>query len=763
MNLFRNRAFHAAIAAGLALAVCSPISARAERFQSSDTAGTSPPPLIPPALKVLAARATLKPGWAPLERYAASASGQETKGLAYLALGYHEYQAADYSAAMDHLARAAAARFTLADFADYYRASSASLADEPEIAAQVLTGFASRYPHSTLRAEATRLLAWSLIGSHRPQDAIGILESVPDVQKQPALELLLGQAREQAGESSGAVEAYQDLYYRSPNAPEAGPAGSALKRLEAQMGGSYPAPSRDLLATRAAELEKGGHYEAALSEYEALLRDDSGSASAAEWRLGRDRCWFHLGRNAEALADLSEAGWPSGEVDAERGLALVRVTERSDDQTAMLAEVDRLSRLYPQSQAYAAALNSVAFFFTRQEDWGRGAVYNGRLAAGFPDSDLAGRALWEAAWAAYLGGERDQAEQHFLAYLGRYPTSFRVPAALYWIGRLEELQGRPAEAQSIYGLLTGRFRNDYYSFQASSRLRALPAAPAGGAVRPVSAPSGPFPPEIETVRSQAVPLPDPALLCERLTGTEERPAMILATLGLGDLAEHDLHLRLQAQGAGAESSTLHLALARVERDDEKFDLATYNAKRAVPAYAEYDFAALPAELWSLLYPQAFWDLVRRDAFGNHLDPYMVMALVRQESGFNPKAVSGPGARGLMQLLPPARDAGRRSGHRRAAGNLLDPGYNLRAGCSYLSQILREFNGSLEQALAAYNAGPDRVKEWMNGHSYAEPAAFVESIPFPETRAYVEAVMRDTEVYRRLMTGKPKFRSCRPQS
>ena len=737
-----------------AILVCAPrISALGSPQAES---GVPAPTLVPSELRTLAAHGDQKAAWAPLARYAASAKDREAQGEAYLALGYREYQAKDYSAAMDHLARAAATGFPLADYAIYYRASAASLANEPEIAAQALADFSTRFPASALHLEATRLLAWSLIGAHRPSDAVTVLGAVTDIAKHQPLQLLLAQAREDLGELKTAVEAYQDIYYRSPTAPEAGVADTALQRLEGKMGGSYPAPNEEMRAERARILENDGRWQTSLGEYEALLRDAPASASAAAWRLGRDRCWAHVGRASEAAADLAAPGWPQGAIDAERGLLVLRVAEGNHDEAAATAEVDRLAQLYPQSPFYAAALNSIAFFYTRHEDWGRSAVYNSRLATGFPDSDLAPRALWESAWAAYVGGEREGAEKAFLEYLGRYPASFRVPAGLYWVGRLEELQGRAASARAIYALGVRMYRSEYYAVQAAKR---------AGDTRIVHAAvtAAPLPPEIETVRSKAAPLPEYSLVCGRLPGGDERRGLILAALGLDDLAQHELRTRLQAAGDGPESARVKLALARVERDAKRYDVATYYVKRAVPGYIEYDFSALPADLWALLYPQEFWTLVRRYSALNHLDPYLVMALIRQESGFNAKAVSGPGARGLMQLLPPTArtlaGGSRRSRHRRAAGNLLNPDYNLRVGCSYLAQIIAEFNGNLEQALAAYNAGPDRVHEWLNGHTHSEDAEFVESIPFPETRAYVETVLRDAGVYRGLIAGKPRFLAC----
>jgi len=81
------------------------------------------------------------------------------------------------------------------------------------------------------------------------------------------------------------------------------------------------------------------------------------------------------------------------------------------------------------------------------------------------------------------------------------------------------------------------------------------------------------------------------------------------------------------------------------------------------------------------------------------------------------------------------------------------------GCTYLAGLLQMFGGSLEQALAAYNAGDSRVKDWLSQRQFSEPAEFAETIPFRETRVYVQTVLRDVEVYRQLMTGEAAFAPC----
>ncbi len=127
------------------------------------------------------------------------------------------------------------------------------------------------------------------------------------------------------------------------------------------------------------------------------------------------------------------------------------------------------------------------------------------------------------------------------------------------------------------------------------------------------------------------------------------------------------------------------------------------------------------------------------------------ALIRQESEFNPKAISRANARGLAQVMPATgRQLSRKLGipsFRTAM--LFTPDTNLKLGTYYLKQLSDELQGKWEAALASYNAGKSHVNAWLAAGNYREPAEFVESIPFNETRAYVQSVMRNAEVYRKL--------------
>jgi soluble lytic murein transglycosylase len=155
----------------------------------------------------------------------------------------------------------------------------------------------------------------------------------------------------------------------------------------------------------------------------------------------------------------------------------------------------------------------------------------------------------------------------------------------------------------------------------------------------------------------------------------------------------------------------------------------------VPTFAAYQ------------YPRAYWSRVVQAADAERLDPYVVLALMRQESLFDPTAVSPAAAYGLMQLLVPT--ASRVAGRQIEAVALVDPTTNITLGARYLRQLLDRFGGNLAKALAAYNGGEEAVAKWERRAPEAPTDEFVESISYRETRHYVKQVLGNYRRYRRL--------------
>jgi soluble lytic murein transglycosylase-like protein len=130
---------------------------------------------------------------------------------------------------------------------------------------------------------------------------------------------------------------------------------------------------------------------------------------------------------------------------------------------------------------------------------------------------------------------------------------------------------------------------------------------------------------------------------------------------------------------------------------------------------------------------------------------MIAALVRQESEFNPTVISHANAYGLAQVLPSTgRSISRKAGIRKFRTTMLfSPDINLKLGTIYVRMLLDGLQGQWESALASYNAGKSRVVNWKTWFDFREPAEFVETIPLTETRNYVQVVLRNADVYRRL--------------
>ena len=161
------------------------------------------------------------------------------------------------------------------------------------------------------------------------------------------------------------------------------------------------------------------------------------------------------------------------------------------------------------------------------------------------------------------------------------------------------------------------------------------------------------------------------------------------------------------------------------------------------------------QYWRLIFPQPYWGDLTADSQKNGLDPYLVASLIRQESEFNAGAVSPAHAYGLMQLLPSVgKENAKKEGIRGfQTASLLNPTVNLELGSRNLRLALDRFGGQAEYALAAYNAGDVPVRLWMSSGDYKDIQEFVESIPYTETREYVQAILRNREMYRTLYGGR----------
>jgi soluble lytic murein transglycosylase len=516
-----------------------------------------------------------------------------------------------------------------------------------------------------------------------------------------------------------------------PTSAEADAAYAELKKLSIT---TQPTPAQH--KTRADLLMKARRYGDAADEYRELaIQAAPADRPAAE--LAFADALHRSGRNREAKAELATLVNATPEQNAQRFYILGEVAWASDQNELFYQLVDQLRQMAPTSSWLESALLSVANLHLVHHEYDQALDAFRELQQRFPKGSRASYAHWKAAWLTLRMGRNDDAKKLFEEQIAAYPAGNEANAALYWRARLAEEDNDPAMARAFYQKLSDRYRNYYYAELARQRLKQLPAAA--------------DPPGQYSLLDRIPPLEHG----EKITLAEAPPddlhyqkAKLLGNGGLIDLAVRELD---KAASDDQDKSWSPAETAQLYIDTGHYDRAIEVMKRSVPSYFAVDIPTLPREYWEALFPRPFWPDFKKFSVANGLDPYLVASLIRQESEFNPIAVSRANAVGLMQLLP---RTGKLVAHQAAmkhynASQLYTAPVNLELGTRYFRGMVDKFGGSFEQALAAYNAGSDRVDDWMGQGKYRDAAEFVESIPFTETREYVQAIMRNANVYRQL--------------
>ena len=230
-------------------------------------------------------------------------------------------------------------------------------------------------------------------------------------------------------------------------------------------------------------------------------------------------------------------------------------------------------------------------------------------------------------------------------------------------------------------------------------------------------------------------------------------ARLLERAGLERWAEGEL--RYGARNGGS-AFPLAVELAETAQRRGAPEVGIRYIKSVLPGYLAFARDGAARRFWKLAFPFPYRAEIERLSRLRGLDPYLVAALIRQESEFDPKVASYANAIGLMQVLPvTGRELGRRLGLKSVrAASLTNPALNLNIGTYYLRLQLDARDGNVEETLAGYNAGPSRIPLWRSWGDYRERSEFVENIPFMQTREYVQILLRNADIYRWLYDAEP---------
>ena len=660
--------------------------------------------------------------YAGVTKYAHAHTG-EAASAAYLALGHAYLADRRFAEAGENLRLARQAGQELADYADFLYAQASHQSGNEAAAEALLHGFAARYPDSIFNAQLPELEANVLLAQGNAAAAQQVLIAGASSAGRAGYQLAQGQVAAALGQSQQAEQIFKKLLLGHPLSSDAQTARAKLTAMGAES------------TLTVAELRSLGdayynatHYEEADEQYRALMRKPGLDAQTRNgFAVDAAACELKLKRlttaQVEALADTPD------EHGARRLYLLMELARNRNDTEEQQRIVTLMETSFPHSQWLAEALLSSGNMYMLKRDYPTAVKYYSYLATHFPESTNAAAAHWRAGWLSYRQGLYADAARLFDEQIKLYPTDKETVAAIYWRARLFETQDhKPANAVTNYRALVRAYQHYFYAQMARRRLSALGDAQAVAE------------PQMDRMQAPLVPVLEESFPTDSLHLAKAR---LLANAGLND------YIAAEIAADPDSSSWSALAEAQIYASYGETYRAMRALKKALPYAASAPIKSIPLVYWHILFPKAWWEDIKAESEKNNLDPYLVASLIRQESEFNPSVVSYANAYGLMQLLP---STGKAMAKEEGIKNfqtfqLLDPEMNIRLGCRYLREMLDKLGGVQEYALAAYNAGDERVVDWQAAGPYSGIDEFIESIPFTQTREYVEAILRNEETYR----------------
>ena len=440
-----------------------------------------------------------------------------------------------------------------------------------------------------------------------------------------------------------------------------------------------------------------------------------------EYKQSEGALLLREGRAAAALEQLAAALEMKPPAALRAQLVWLEAQASRGSSESQRAALTRYLTLAPGGTHAAAALNAMAHSWWHTDNTELARDYFNRLLRGFSGSDLAPQAMFEIGRTYEDDSDREAARTQYQRLIARYPDSdpaadarFRAPFMLfmlkrydaaaaefaagaaradpgsqrdmfaYWEARAREANGEQAQAQALYQRVALSIDSNYYPALAEQKVHLEPASfPAALASVPV-----------------ATSIPPAAGLAQ---------FHLVRAIALRDLALRDLEapeLRAVEDNSAGDPALRDFVLAEYIAAG-----AWYNAIAAATRMSAHG-TINPRVAERIRYPRGYWELVSSAAARNSLDPYLVLALIQQESLFNPKARSGSDARGLMQLLPTTADRwAPEAGVTGSALDLYDPSLSVQMGTVYFRNLMGMFDGDQFKAVAAYNGGEHAAAAW----------------------------------------------------
>ena len=620
------------------------------------------------------------------------------------------------------LAAPALAKTPVADYARYYTALIDLRRGETVRAREAFHALVAARPAGVLGE-------WALVGEAMAAEQAGdspaaaaLYDTLSKNKPEEPDTVLLGLARTLAasGNSARALQTYRDLYYGYPLSEVAAEARTQLLTLSATAATATTDDAREL--ARAEQLFTARRYTDAQAAFGVLSPRSGDDRELVALRIAE--CDHYLGRLRQAVAGLQP--YLSGaKREAEARFFHLSSTRALGDHAGYVAEARALVSDFKTGAWTEETLNNLAtHYIVTDDDATAGTVFADYLER-FPQGKYGARAAWRLGWWKYRAGDFEGAATIFDQAAVNFPRSDYRPSWLYWAGRAYAKVNQAPRANSRFELVRVDYLHSYYGRLAGVQLGTANASRSPVGAQP--APAGDAPPP---------GLPPNATAIRQLLLSVAFP-----------LAEAEIRF---AQRRFAATPALEATRAWLLRARGEYRPAINAMKRAYPQYMTREGDQLPVEAKRVIFPLDYWSIIERHANARALDPYLIAALVAQESTFDAGVRSAANAYGLMQIVPATgKRLARSLGIRKfSTGKLTDPETNVKLGTFYFKGLVNQFGGE-HFALASYNAGESRVERWIAERGPMPQDEFIDDIPFPETQLYVKKILGTAEDYRQL--------------
>ncbi len=402
-----------------------------------------------------------------------------------------------------------------------------------------------------------------------------------------------------------------------------------------------------------------------------------------------------------------------------------RMWRKKKDEGSMAKVVEQISKKYPSSDAHEDILLEISRAYKGNNKDEVAEIWWKKLLKNFPKRRSGEIAAWELAWYHYQQNNWETSLKYINDGLRNGINNPEVAAKfVYWQGKLAVLEKKQERAQRIFNNLLSWYPNTFYGMLALRTMSSLV-------------------PKKIPYKEKDYWHDNPPELKANEERTELEFAEFVMAAGDGNIGAK--HIRNLVDLKSPKELIWKSSLVLDEYGEYR------SLQTIVVNHYLGDLKRIPIQdqqVWTFAYPRPYWIDVQNFSKNAGIDPYLALAIMREESLYQADVVSPASARGLMQLMP---YTGKRVAkiiglQLKDEKDLFDPKINIQLGTSYLGQISRRF-GEVIQIAGSYNAGPGRMKEWLKRFPDRDLDEFVESIPYIETRNYVKRVFRTHQLYK----------------